>query len=331
MDFITAPLLSRIIAYIMDMITSLIILLSLHRFIGVWILNMLGNDSFTGMTVNTSLWFIGTLGYWVLVPTVTGATPAKMLFHLRLLSESPGPLTLLQVIKREILGHAATILSLGVGFLYLASRDPEGRALNDRLSGTRLVQFTSPRPELYKVEDLHADTTEGTWISYEVEGVEYQNDPAPEPSVESGTSEADETDGRKGVSSVITDQGEEALEPTQPPRSLPSIPPPTTGSLYARPSTETAFERKQRAARGPTVMELAEALRRTAALVAQGQLMLKVLEKKRLDFVAQMEHIDLSETPTESIRIVVELGREGLLTRDELTTVRDILQKRLAD
>ena len=110
-----------------------------------------------------------------------------------------------------------------------------------------------------------------------------------------------------------------------------SVPPPATGSLYARPAAETAFERKQRAARGPTVLDLAEALRRTAELVAQGQLVQKVLDKKRLDFVAQMERIDLSEAPTESIRIVVELGREGLLTRDELETVRDILQNRLAD
>jgi len=171
-DFITAPLLSRFIAYILDMVATVIILLSLHRFVGVWLLNMLGNDSFTAMTINTSLWFIGGLGYWVVVPTVASATPAKMLFQLRILSESPGPLTPLQIIQREILGHAATILSLGMGFLYLVSRDPEGHALNDRLSGTRLVQFTSPRPELYKIQDLHADTTEGTWISYEAAGVE---------------------------------------------------------------------------------------------------------------------------------------------------------------
>ena len=78
-------------------------------------------------------------------------------------------------------------------------------------------------------------------------------------------------------------------------------------------------------------MELAEALRRTAELVRQGQLMQKVLDRKRQDFVGQMVRIDLNEAPAESIRIVVELGREGLLTRDQLETVRDILQKRLAD
>jgi len=311
-DFISAPLLSRILAYALDAVASMIILLSLHRFVGGWILNALGNDAFIGMTFNTSLWFIGSLGYWVVVPAVTGATPAKMLFQLRILSESPGPLTLLQVIQREILGHAASILFLGMGFLFTVSRDPKGRALNDRLAGTRLIQFTTPRPEFYRVQDLHADTIEGTWISYEAEGAE---DPVDDVQVELTTSGVDE----------------DGAGPTPTPHSIPPVPPPTTGSLYARPSAETAFERKQRAARGPTVMELAEALRRTAELVRQGQLMQKVLDRKRQDFVVQMERIDLNEAPAESIRIVVELGREGLLTRDQLETVRDILQKRLAD
>ncbi|MFC1499447.1 RDD family protein [Candidatus Zixiibacteriota bacterium] len=330
-DFITAPLLSRIIAYVIDIAASVIILLSLHRFIGTWILNVLGNDSFTGMTINTSLWFIGSLGYWVVVPAVTGATPAKMLFQLRILSESPGPLTLLQVIQREIIGHAASILSLGMGFLYLASRDPKGHALNDRLSGTRLIQFSSPHPELYQVQDLHADTSEGIWISYEAEGVEDLAERPPESAMDPGSSTTDDTGGGESVQSEYSGQDSGVIDSTQSPHTVKSIPPPATGSFYARPSAETAFERKQRAARGPTVQELAEALRRTAVLVEQGQLMQKVLDKKRHDFVAQMERIDLSEAPTETIRIVVEMGREGLLSRDELETVRDILQNRLAD
>ncbi len=112
---------------------------------------------------------------------------------------------------------------------------------------------------------------------------------------------------------------------------VPPVPPPKTGSLYARPATETAYERRQRAAKGPTVLDMAEALRRTAELVRQGQLMEKVLDRKRQEFLAQMERIDLSASPAEAVRIVIELGREGVLSRDELIAVRDILQKRLAE
>ncbi|MFC1530563.1 hypothetical protein ACFL6R_07650, partial [Gemmatimonadota bacterium] len=103
------------------------------------------------------------------------------------------------------------------------------------------------------------------------------------------------------------------------------------GSLYARPAAETAYERRLRAAQGPTVLDLAEALRRTAELVQQGQLMEKVLDRKRQDFLDQLGRIDLSASPAEAVRIIIELGREGVLTRDELIAARDILQKRLKE
>jgi len=350
-DFVPAPLVTRILAYILDLAACGVIALALHRFAGTWILNTMGNNSYIGMTLNTSLWFICILGYWAVIPAVSGATPAKMLFRLRIISESPGPVSLPQVLQREILGHAATILSAGLGFVYLSTRDEKGRALNDRISGTRLIQFSPPRPELYRVQDLHADTKEGVWLSYEaVEDAGTAADSEPGSPVSRTAQETASTvDPEIADNSIagtenltasmkapagergVTAPEAEGFVTNPAGLEVSSVPPPKTGSLYARPSAETAYERKQRAAMGPTVLDLAEALRRTAELVQQGQLMEKVLERKRQEFVARMEHLDMTESPAESIKVVIELGRDGLLNRDELQTVRDILQKRLAE
>jgi len=104
---------------------------------------------------------------------------------------------------------------------------------------------------------------------------------------------------------------------------------PPVSSLYVRPAGETAQERKMRAARGPTIEELATALRRTAALVEEGQLMPKVMDRKREDFVDQIKTTDLGDSSVEAVKIIVALGKEGLLTREELEQVYDILRNRL--
>ncbi len=309
-DFHPAPPITRFLAYVMDAAASGAIGLALHRFLGTWLLNAMGNDSYIGMTLNTSLWFMTILGYWVVIPAVTGATPAKMLFQMRIISEVPGPVTLVQILQREILGHAATILSLGMGFLFLSTRDEKNRALNDRLSETRLIHFSSPRPELYKVQDLHADTTDGIWLSYEVEGgtgtisVPGRRSTVPAAAVAPVTADASVSGEGDHIEAMAAPEVEDtAAAPASPgvgditaapaaavvddttavpaAPDVPPVPPPKTGSLYARPATETAYERRQRAAKGPTVLDMAEALRRTAELVRQGQLMEKVLDRKR--------------------------------------------------
>lgn len=336
-DFQPAPVLARILAYLLDVVASVIITLALYRFIGGLFLNMFGSESFIGLTLSTSMWSFGGLGYWVVIPAATGATPAKMLFQLMIIPDSHRPLTLFQVIQREVIGHAVNIVTVGLGFL-LALQDVKNRGLNDRIAGTRLIQFTSPQPDLYRIQDLSFDEDEGLLVSYEARVAEDtgaepgDTEPIPDESSpdEPLPDEPDSPDdGGVHADLKVADPTGSAGDATSAPESAGTDTAETGRSLYARPKAETAHERMIRAARGPTVRDLAEALRRTAELVEQGQLMPKVLDRKRGDFVEQMRTVDLGEDPAESVQIIVELGQEGLLTRDELQQVRDILRQRL--
>jgi hypothetical protein len=219
-----------------------------------------------------------------------------MLFGLRLVPERDRPIGLAQVLLHELVGPLATAATLGLGFLS-AGRDPAARTLADRLAGVRTVQFTPPRPEVYQVQDLTADPATGRLFSVEL-GMPLE--PTAAPAAESG-------DG--------------ANRP---------VPPPVGGTLYARPRGETAWERKQRAARGPGVSELAEALRNTARLVNEGAIMPKVLERKRSDFVERMRTVDLGPDPREAVQTIIRLGHDRILSREELQAVHEILKRRLA-
>lgn len=296
-DFHPAPLITRTLVYFLDLAASALITLALYRFFGLLLLSGLSGNTFLANTLSQSMFFIGGLGYWVVVPLATGATPAKMLFRMRIVPESNKSLSPTQVILREVIGQAATVLTLGLGFL-LASRDPRLRGLNDRLAGTRLIQFKSPRPELYRIQDLCTVDKEGT-LQSEAAGVM-------------------EIPGAESAASVDADTEETAAEKT------------AGSSLYTRPTGETAYERRIRAARGPTIEELGTALHRTAEMVAEGQLMQKVLDRKREDFVQKIKTADLGDPPTNAVSIIVELGKEGHLTRGELEEVRDILRRRLS-
>jgi len=318
----------RIIAYLLDLAASVIITAALYRFVGQALFRLFEGYLFLAQTFSNSMLFFGSLGYWVFVPLATGSTPGKMLFHMKVVPESRKPVGPAQVVLREVIGHAVNALTLGVGFL-MASRDPRLRGLNDRLAGTRLIQFTSPRPELYRIQDLCTIDEEGTLQSESavaLEVFEAALEGAPE------SQAVTELDTAPGVESPAIDEGPapeaeaQAAAQQQPTPEKEAV----IGSLYTRPTGETAYERRLRAAKGPTIEELATALRRTAEMVADGQLMQKVLDRKREDFVQQVKTAELGEPPAESVGIIVELGKDGILTRSELEEVRDTLRKRLS-
>lgn len=304
-DFVPAPIPTRIVAYLLDVAASAVLLLTLGRFAHPAVLTLMGPDTFFGRVLDLSLFIMVVLAYWVVVPALTGATPGKMVFNIRVVPERDRPLGLDQVVLREIVGHALVALSAGIGF-FLALRDPRFRALNDRLAATRVVLFTPPRPELYRVQDLRTVNESGMLQSDQVRA-ESSGETASEPQ------ESDEP----------------AVEGARTPPKPAVIPTGTT--LYARPEGETAYERRRRAALGPGVEELAVALRKTAQLVEEGVLMPKVLDRKRADFLEAMEKIDLGEHPKEAVRIVVELGRQKLLSRAELERLHDTLKRRLRE
>jgi uncharacterized RDD family membrane protein YckC len=299
-DFSPPPPWNRIIAYLLDAAACTVLTLSLYRGMK-WLLAFpLAEEAFFALTLVTATLFIGILGYWVVIPGAVGATPAKMLFHLRLVSEQPGPLGLDQVMLRELPGHAAMIATAGLGFL-AALRDPDGRGFNDRFARTRLVRFDNKEAPIYRTHDLRF---EGPHL--------ISGPPGTEP-------------GLPAKSGQHLFSSPDAF----PVDSVPTAAPPPS-SLYARPAHLTAEQRRLQAARGQTALELAVALRHTAELVNNGRLMPKVLERKRGEFIDRIARIDLGESPARAIEEMLALGRQGILGADELRTIADVLRKRLA-
>jgi uncharacterized RDD family membrane protein YckC len=356
LDYVHAPLPSRILAYLVDAFASGIILFLVERFLRTGLTELLGPNSFMGQSLGMSLLFMVGLGYWVVTPAMSGATPGKIIFHLRIVPVSDQPMRLDQVILREVVGHALHLASAGIGFL-MALQDPKLRALNDRLSRTKVIQLTPPRPALYKVQDLRTIDDEGTLLTDEAQVVKFMARGSPAVTVEEtsettvqtvavdavddagqvetveevGTDQAEAAAGRPGVERVVEPA---TTEPEKVPEPKPSPPPrpaaaPIGDTLYARREGETARDRRLRAALGPTVEELAIALRRTAELVLEGTVAQKVLDRKRADFVESMKTVDLGESPNEAVKIVIELSREQLLLPGELQQIRDILRERL--
>jgi uncharacterized RDD family membrane protein YckC len=329
-DFVPAPATTRVLAWVLDLVASVVITLALYSFLGGAVLRALGPYSFLGRTLELSFLFMGVLGYWGVVPAASGSTPGRMLFGLRMVPERDRPIGLAQVLLHELVGPLATAATLGLGFLS-AGRDPAARTLADRLAGVRTVQFTPPRPEVYQVQDLTADPATGRLYSTEL-GL--PPEPTAIPAAEPGDSAA--PPGERGPSEALEEPAAvrfEAPPPAapaeRPPGATRPVPPPVGGTLYARPREETAWERKQRAARGPGVPELAEALRNTARLVNEGAIMPKVLERKRSDFVERMRTVDLGPNPREAVQTIIRLGHDLILSREELQAVHEILKRRL--
>ncbi len=309
-DYRPAPSILRILAYVMDLAASVLITLALYTYIGLLLRNALSGNPFLANSISQSMYFIGGFGYWVAVPLAMGATPAKMLFRMRIIPEAKIPISPTQIILREIIAHILTVLTLGIGFL-IALRDETRRGLNDRLAKTRLVRFTSPHPELYRVQDLCVVDKDGTLQSRKAgkfQSIEVFDSATVEP-----------------IDEPIVEPIDEPIE------EIPSPADSLEGrSLYARQTDETVYERKIRAAMGPTIQEFSSALRRTAEMVEEGQLTQKVLDRKREDFVQKIRTVDLGVPPDDSIKEIIELGKSGLLTPKELAEVLKILRERLS-
>jgi uncharacterized RDD family membrane protein YckC len=352
-DFVPAAPVTRLLAWLLDAAASVIVTLALYRFLGGTLRQLLGFDSFLGKTLELTFLFMGMLGYWAVVPAVTGSTPGRMLFGLRIVPERDRPLGLEQVVLHEVLGPVLTVASAGLGFL-TAFRDPKGRTLADRLAGVRTIQFTPPRNDLYQAQDLRTDPATGRLISEllgsdMIPAAKPAGTETPEPS-SAPASAAEPSPPRTPASeasppSGSADTAAEAAGPEAPggaapaasgarptpvPPRLPPAAPRAGGTLYTRPEGETAYERRIRAAQGPGLAELAAALRNTVSLVEAGSVMPKVLERKRREFIEQMEKVHLGPDPQQTIRLLVALGRDHILSREELQQVHAILKRRLA-
>ncbi|MBN2428322.1 MAG: RDD family protein [Deltaproteobacteria bacterium] len=84
------------------------------------------------------LFFALCFGYFTVFHFLTGQTPGKMLFNIRVEDEKGFPLMFSQAFLRST-GGLLSILLLGFGYLMILF-NPDRRGWNDRLAGTRVVR-----------------------------------------------------------------------------------------------------------------------------------------------------------------------------------------------
>lgn len=84
-------------------------------------------------------------GYFTLFHFLTGQTPGKMIFRLKVESASGAPIDLSQAFLRSV-GGLISLLCAGIGFLAVL-RPPEHRSWSDHLAGTRVIETTQPPTE----------------------------------------------------------------------------------------------------------------------------------------------------------------------------------------
>ncbi len=109
----------RFAAVLVDSVILVIVNLVLTAIVG-------STATFLGLAIG----IVYTIGFW----TASGATPGKMLFGLKVLTEDGEPIGLDKAVLRFI-GLWVNILTLGIGYLMIAFRKDK-RGLHDLIAGT---------------------------------------------------------------------------------------------------------------------------------------------------------------------------------------------------
>ncbi len=79
--------------------------------------------------------------YWTFLTLQLGATPGKKMMGLRIVTVAhTTDLTLKQMLLREVVGRWASLLPLGLGYLWV-SWDKERKTFHDMIAGTRVVEY----------------------------------------------------------------------------------------------------------------------------------------------------------------------------------------------
>ena len=135
---IAAPFLLRCGALLIDYI--LIIFLPVAAML---LSRYLGNDGvhLTGGSLNDTGWLLAFLigvADLIILPAATGQSVGKFVTGLRTVRTDGTHAGFLRMALRQTLGYAATLLTLGLGFL-LSPIDRLGRSLHDFLFGTVVI------------------------------------------------------------------------------------------------------------------------------------------------------------------------------------------------
>jgi uncharacterized RDD family membrane protein YckC len=133
---VKAPFLLRCAALLIDYILLLV-------FPVLWLLwGRLVSDTSASAAPGGLVWFLSIVLWivdFILLPLLRGQTVGKMFTGLTIVGSDGLPLSLVRIIKRNVLGYFLTAATLGIGFL-AGALNRSGRTLHDVVAGTVVVQ-----------------------------------------------------------------------------------------------------------------------------------------------------------------------------------------------
>lgn len=132
----------RFAAFLLDMLIVNVLLLFVK--IPVWCLKLAFEDTFLfspvlfSFTIFDIIYYLLTVGYFILATYYCGTTFGKYLMKIRVVSKDGEPLTFMSVLIRETVGRYLSSIILYIGYM-LAAWDDEKQGLHDRIADTYVV------------------------------------------------------------------------------------------------------------------------------------------------------------------------------------------------
>lgn len=132
----------RLAAFLLDMLLVNIMLLMVK--IPVWCIQLVIGDSFLfapilfSYTIFDILYYLLTVGYFILATYFCGTTLGKYLLKIKVISADGQKLDFMSVLIRETVGRYLSVLLLYIGYM-IAAWDRDKQGLHDRIADTYVV------------------------------------------------------------------------------------------------------------------------------------------------------------------------------------------------
>jgi uncharacterized RDD family membrane protein YckC len=110
--------------------------------VGWLVLSGFLSENGTSGGIGGTVWWLGAILFLcnlLLLPLVRGQTLGKMLMGLTIVRLDGSKVDLGSILRRNLLGYAATALTLGAGFL-ISAVNRSGRSLHDVIGGTVVIR-----------------------------------------------------------------------------------------------------------------------------------------------------------------------------------------------
>ena len=139
-----AGLWPRFSALLLDFLLLSLIFLPTTRIVkGVWLMKPYDHEWVSGWFITDPLcmaFLVAILLYFVLFEALLGATPGKLMLHLRVVDTTGKKPGLARSLSRNILRAVDSLPAFNILGVVLILRSPERARFGDRIAGTRVVR-----------------------------------------------------------------------------------------------------------------------------------------------------------------------------------------------